>query len=103
MEKSVNIVAEHNVNAPVWRTKNGDVKMSDMSDKYLQNSYYSAQRSHKKYHDQNTLGMCRFFENIMNQLQSEAKNRNVQLRCLSEINAEFINVLAKKAITHVSI
>jgi hypothetical protein len=71
--------------SPIWRSKAGDIKLSDMDDKYLQNILnYSQER---EYYFCNRMLI---FTDKIDQILKESKRRGLNLK-LKENNDYFIN------------
>ena len=61
-------------NSPTWRTKNGDIKISEMDNNYLQNALNHAQEKEFFYFNR-----ARVFTNKINEILNEADKRGITL------------------------
>ncbi len=65
---------------PTWRSKRGDIPMSEMDDDHLQSAKLYAQTQELHYFNKmNT------FVRLQEQIETEAKNRNLSLKDLDEV------------------
>lgn len=80
-----------------WKSKNGMVKMSDMTEKHLQEAFNHAEHRYIQYH--NTMlkysDKVALFEIKMMQLKEEAKKRGVALESLCEKKEGSFDILRK--------
>jgi hypothetical protein len=96
MEKNVVAIVDttgHEENSPIWRSKDGEVKMSEMTNAHLQKAFTFSQRSLWKLH----LEMGKFSDLVEN-LEAEAKSRGLNLTEYDEVNPKcklFIHNLKK--------
>jgi len=80
---------------PVWRTKEGEIPISSMTDKHLQKAYNTAEYRYKKYMNQSTSSSLKaaMLEKIIRHLEKEAFKRNFHLISLSSKDGKDVEIL----------
>jgi len=80
--------------SPEWRTKSGNIKLSDMSESYLQAALKHAQN--REFYFFNRM---QIFTQKIEEIQKEAENRGIELK-LKDGNQFFKNNKKHKLIKH---
>lgn len=86
------------IDKPVWRTKDGDIEMSEMSEDHLQAAYESAERRFMKCENVATkmADNAMLFSEKLKQLEQEAHSRGIRLKSLTEKNTEKFGILRNR-------
>lgn len=90
---------EITINEPaIWRSKDGDVNISNMTKDHLQKAYNSAEYRFMKYENLsiNAAEKAALFENKLKQLESEAKTRQIELSSISSKSQEKFGILRNR-------
>lgn len=90
---------EITINEPaIWRSKDGDVNISNMTKEHLQKAYNSAEYRFMKYENLavNAAEKAALFENKLKQLESEAKTRQIELSSISSKSKEKFGILRNR-------
>lgn len=74
------LVATEEGNNPTWRTKRGDIPMSEMNAEYLQQAKSYAQQRELHFHNKQMI-----FVDLVEQLDAEAEKRGIVLKDLDEV------------------
>jgi len=69
---------------PIWRTKEGEIPISSMTDTYLQKAYNTAEYRYMKYMNLSSSSSLKasMLEKIIRHLEKEAYTRNLQLKSI---------------------
>jgi hypothetical protein len=83
------------IESHVWRTKDGDVLMSEMPDEHLEKAIYFAEHKFVKQHFEclRLADSVAVFFQKMNQLRDEAEKRGLVVPSLAEQNPEKYSIL----------
>lgn len=88
------------VESPVWRTKDGDMLIVDMTDEHLTRAIAFAESRFVKSHNEmmRLADVAELFYRKMNQLKDEAEARGLQFESLSVQNPEKFSLLENSRI-----
>jgi len=87
------LIATEEGNNPTWRTKRGDVPMSEMTPEYLQQA-----KSYAQQRELHFLNKGMIFVDLVDQLDAEAERRGIILKDLEEIKPNVGNYFQKRRI-----
>lgn len=87
-----------NIDKPIWKSKDGDIPISSMTDDHIQKAYNSAEYRFMKYENMavNLSIKAGLFEDKLGQLEAEAKFRNIELNSVALKNLEKFGILRNR-------
>jgi hypothetical protein len=92
------LIATEEGNNPTWKTKRGDVPMSEMSAEYLQTA-----KSYAQQRELHFFNKAHIFVNLVDQLDAEAEARGIKLKDLEEIKPNVGDFFKRRKILKQSI
>ncbi|MDN5350002.1 MAG: hypothetical protein PWQ54_1398 [Bacteroidales bacterium] len=85
-------------NSAIWKSKEGEVFISEMTNEHLQKAYNSAEYRFMKYENQAIAcaEIAALFEQKMVELEKEARNRKIEIASVSQKSQEKFGILRNR-------